>query len=125
MTAYSPFRDFLLKLLAIAIAVILWMSVTDDPVIELGIEVPIEFENVPMAVEIIDQTVDTVRVRLRGSRDAVHAVDEASAHAYVDLIGLEPVGLEPGRYNLSVNFDSTDELRVMNIEPSFVGITVR
>ena len=125
MTAYSPFRDFLLKLLAVSIAVILWMSVTDDPVIELGIEVPIEFENIPMAVEIVDQTVDTVRVRLRGSRDAVHAVDEASAHAYVDLIGLETVSLESGRYNLSVNFDSTDELRVMNIEPPFVGITVR
>ncbi len=125
MTVYSPFRDFLLKLLAVSIAVILWMSVTDDPVIELGIEVPIEFENIPIAVEIIDQTVDTVRVRLRGSRDAVHAVDEASAHAYVDLIGLETVSLESGRYNLSVNFDSTDELRVMNIEPPFVGITVR
>ena len=125
MTVYSPFRDFLLKLLAVSIAVILWMSVTDDPVIELGIEVPIEFENIPIAVEIIDQTVDTVRVRLLGSRDAVHAVDEASAHAYVDLIGLETVSLESGRYNLSVNFDSTDELRVMNIEPPFVGITVR
>ena len=50
MTAYSPFRDFLLKILEVSIAVILWMSVTDDPVIELGIEVPIEFENIPSDV---------------------------------------------------------------------------
>lgn len=85
--AINPFRDFSLKVLAVVIAVFLWLSVTDERIIERGFEVPLEFENVPRTLRIAGDPPDTVRVRLRGSADVMGGVGSDDLAAVLDLSG--------------------------------------
>ena len=65
--AYHPFRDLWLKVVSVCLAVLLWMTVARDPVVERGLEIPLEFENVPIGLEIAGDPPDTVSVRVRGN----------------------------------------------------------
>ena len=88
--AIAPFRDFSLKLLAVLIAVFLWLSVTDERIIERGFQVPLEYENVPRTLRIAGDSPDVVRVRLRGPADAVGGVEPDDLAAVLDLSGGQP-----------------------------------
>ena len=84
------FRDFSLKVLALVIAVFLWLSVTDERIIERGFQVPLEFENVPGTLRIAGDPPDAVRVRLRGAADVVGGVRPDDLAAVLDLSGGRP-----------------------------------
>ena len=88
--AIALFRDFSLKLLAVLIAVFLWLSVTDERIIERGFQVPLEFENVPRTLRIAGDSPDMVRVRLRGPADADAGVEPDDLAAVLDLSGGRP-----------------------------------
>ena len=64
---YHPFRQLGLKFLAIVLAALLWLTVAGEHVVERSLRVPLEFRNIPEALEIVGNTPDTVDVRLRGS----------------------------------------------------------
>ena len=85
MMTISPFRDFSLKALAVVIAVFLWLSVTDERIIERGFEVPLEFENVPGTLRIAGDPPHAVRIRLRGSADVVGGVESDDLAAVLNL----------------------------------------
>ena len=44
--------DLGLKLLALALAIGLWITVAGEPVVERGLEVPLGFENIPDALQV-------------------------------------------------------------------------
>ncbi len=88
--AMVPFRDFSLKLLALVIAVFLWLSVTDERIIERGYQVPLEFENVPATLRIAGDPTDTLRIRLRGPADAFGGVEPGDLAAVLDLSDAQP-----------------------------------
>ena len=83
--AYTPFRNFSLKMLAIGLALLLWLSVVDERVIERGLEVPIEFEHIPSTLEITGHPPDTVRVRLRGAAGLMSSLQPGDVVAVLDL----------------------------------------
>ena len=64
---YHPFRHLGLKILAIALASLLWLTVAGEHVVERSLRVPLEFRNIPEALEIVGNAPDSVDVRLRGS----------------------------------------------------------
>ena len=88
---YHPFRDLGLKLLALGLAVLLWLSVAGEPVVERGLQVPLGFENVPDALEIAGDPPDTVQVRVRGAASIVNELESGDVVAVLDLAG-EPPG---------------------------------
>jgi hypothetical protein len=65
---YNPFRNLGLKVLAVILATLLWITVAGEHVVERSLRVPLEFRNVPETLEIVGNTPDTVDVRLRGCR---------------------------------------------------------
>lgn len=83
--AYRPFNDFWLKGAAVALAVMLWLSVGGEPVVERGLDVPLEFENVPDGLEIVDSPPNTVRVHVRGSSGVVGRLGQGDVVAVLDL----------------------------------------
>ncbi len=83
--AYSPFRDLWLKVVSVCLAVLLWMTVAGEPVVERGLEIPLQFENVPIGLEIAGDPPDTVNVRVRGLSRLVGRLDTAEVAAVVDL----------------------------------------
>ena len=86
MMAVSLFRDLGLKVLAAALAVLLWwLTVAGDPVAERGLRVPLEFENVPASVEILGELPDEVEVRLRGPSAVLRRLEAGEVAAIIDL----------------------------------------
>ena len=83
--AYAPFRDLSLKVLAVGIAVLLWLTIAGERIIERGLEVPLQFENIPGTLEISGDAPDTVRVRVRGSAGVVGSLQLADVVAMLDL----------------------------------------
>lgn len=78
-------RNFGLKLLSLAIAVMLWFAIVREPVAEVAITVPIEFHNGPDSLEISSEVIPQVQVRVRGANGIVRALGPGEVHAIIDL----------------------------------------
>ena len=82
---YHPFRQLGLKILAITLASVLWLTVAGEHVVERSLRVPLEFRNIPEALEIVGNPPDTVDVRLRGSSAVLSRVQPGEIVAVIDL----------------------------------------
>jgi YbbR domain-containing protein len=85
MTALPFFRDLGLKVFAIALAVLLWLTVAGEPMAERGLHIPLEFENLSDSVEILGDLPETVEVRLRGSSAVLRRLEAGDVAAIIDL----------------------------------------
>lgn len=83
--AYHPFRHLGLKVLAISLATLLWLTVAGEHVVERGMRVPLEFRNIPAALEIVGDPPASVDVRLRGSSALLSRLDPGEIVAVLDL----------------------------------------
>ena len=88
--AYHPFRHLGLKVLAIALAALLWLTVAGEHVVERSLRVPLEFRNVPQRLEIVGDPPATVDVRLRGSSALLGRLDPGEIVAVLDLSAARP-----------------------------------
>jgi YbbR domain-containing protein len=84
---YHPFHNLGLKVLALALSVLLWLTVAGEHMVERSLRVPLEFRNVPEALEIVGNTPDTVDVRLRGSSALLSRIQAGDVVAVLDLAG--------------------------------------
>ena len=82
---YNPFRQLGLKLLAVVLASVLWLTVAGEHVVERSLRVPLEFRNIPEALEIVGDAPDSVDVRLRGSSAVLSRVQSGEIVAVLDL----------------------------------------
>jgi YbbR domain-containing protein len=82
---YHPFRQLGLKVLAITLASVLWLTVAGEHIVERSLRVPLEFRNIPEALEIVGNTPDTVDVRLRGSSAVLSRLQPGEIVAVLDL----------------------------------------
>lgn len=85
--AYHPFRHLGLKVLAVALASLLWLTVAGEHIVERSLRVPLEFRNIPEQLEIAGEPPATVSVRLRGSSALLSRVDPGEIVAVLDLSG--------------------------------------
>lgn len=89
--AYFPFfRNIGLKFLSICIAALLWLVVAGDRVVERALRVPIEFQNLPPALEIVGEPPETVDVRLRGPSGTLGRLAPGDTSAVIDLRTARP-----------------------------------
>jgi YbbR domain-containing protein len=84
---YHPFRHLGLKVLAIALATLLWLTVAGEHVVERSLRVPLEFRNIPPTLEIVGDPPDNVDVRVRGSSALLSRVQPGEIVAVLDLSG--------------------------------------
>jgi hypothetical protein len=82
---YSPFRHLGLKVVAVTLATLLWLIVAGDHVVERSMRVPLEFRNLPPALEIVGDPPATVDVRLRGSSALLGRLEPSDIVAVLDL----------------------------------------
>lgn len=85
MMRYHPFRHLGLKVLAIALAILLWLTVAGEHVVERSLRVPLEFRNIPSTLEIVGNTPDNVDVRVRGSSALLSRLQSGEIVAVLDL----------------------------------------
>lgn len=84
---YNPFRNLGLKVLAVALASLLWLTVAGEHIVERSLRVPLEFRNVPQSLEIVGNAPDTIDVRVRGSAGLLTRLQPGEIVAVLDVSG--------------------------------------
>ena len=88
--AYHPFRNVGLKVLAVGLATLLWLTVLGERVVERSLRVPLEFQNIPEALEIMGDPPGTVDVRVRGTSGLLSRLQPGEVVAVLDLATARP-----------------------------------
>ena len=88
--AYHPFRNTGLKVLALALATLLWLTVAGEHVGERVMRVPLEFHNIPPDLEMVGDPPNAVDVRVRGSSGVISRLQPGDVVASLELGGARP-----------------------------------
>jgi len=88
--SYHPFRHLGLKVVALALATLLWLTVAGEHVVERIIRVPLEFRNIPSQLEVVGDPPANVDVRLRGSSTLLSRLEPGDVVAVLDLASARP-----------------------------------
>jgi YbbR domain-containing protein len=107
-----------LKLISVVLATMLWMLVATETSSEIGMEVPLEYRNIPSQLEITGDTTNSVQVRLRGSANVIRDISGKDVSTTIDLSKMRPgdriVALSP--QNVQAPFGAD----VIRVNPSSV-----
>lgn len=88
---YHPLAHFVLKAVSVALAILLWVMVSAQrSSVERGLRIPLELQNLPENLEMVDPPQDTVDVRVRGAADALGRLVSGDLVASVDLSSAQP-----------------------------------
>lgn len=88
--AYNPFRNLGLKLLALAIAALVWFTMGGEYIVERIVQVPLEMRNRPERLELVGNPPDQVEVRLRGPSGLLSRLQPGDVVAILDLGAARP-----------------------------------
>lgn len=83
-------HNWLLKLVSLIVAGLLWLTITSETTSEIGLTVPVEFRNVAPDLEIAGDTTNSVEIRLRGTAAILRQIAPQDISAVIDLAGAEP-----------------------------------
>jgi YbbR domain-containing protein len=78
-------RHFGLKLLSLAVAMLLWWTVAREPEAQVLISVPIEFYQVPKALQFSSEIAPHVQIRVRGPARVLRELAQLDIHPVIDL----------------------------------------
>src|SRR5579884_2066615 len=115
------FNNLWLKLVALALALLLWWGVGHDPTVQALVTAPLEFHHAPENLEMSVEGPTEVQVRVRGPERTVHRLTTADVQAVVDLSGAHA-----GERTFDLTAKQVhlpDGVEVVQIEPSQVRIT--
>lgn len=142
-TQAGPFSflrsNWLIKILAAGIAVLLWVVTVGPQRAEVGMSVPIQYTNLPAGMEITGKWMDRIDVRVRGSETGVASLKPGSIRAVVDLShvvtglnffritsknlqvppGITIAQIRPSDLHLNIE---TASVKKINVVPTIVGI---
>jgi YbbR domain-containing protein len=120
MRTVWPFRHFGLKLISIGLAIVLWLVVSGEEVVERSLRVSLELEQFPSGLELQNEAPSGVDVRVRGQSSALASLSNADLVAVLDL---EDAG--PGRrlYHLTPEqVRAPYDVQVVQVAPSTVNL---
>ncbi len=83
-------QNWFLKIFSLVLATMLWITVASETSSEIGLEVPLEYRNIPAQFEITGDTTNTVEVRLRGSPNLIKEVTPKEVSTNIDLSSMKP-----------------------------------
>ena len=80
-----------LKIVSVALAAVLWMMVSSQRAsVERGLRIPLELQNLPDNLEMVEPPPESVDVRVRGTADALGRIAPGDLVAAVDLSSAQP-----------------------------------
>jgi hypothetical protein len=128
-----------LKLFSLVLATALWAVIAQESTSEIIFDVPVEYQNVPPATEVIGDAAKKVEVRLRGPSSLIREISEKDISTVIDLdqmplngdttvplnaqhvhapFGVEVVRVTPPRVRISL--EPTDS-KMLNVIPATIG----
>jgi YbbR domain-containing protein len=84
------FHNIGIKLVSLLLAIGLWIAVARDPIAEVEMRVPIEFQNFPNGLEIDSTSSTEAQIRIRGPERAIHQLQAADVRAEINLATVHP-----------------------------------
>ncbi len=115
------FSNLGLKLLAVALALFLWMVARGSSSVERGFDIPVTLHGLPEELVVVDQGADAVNVRVLGTLVALRNMEPGKFEYAVDVSGAKP-----GRADYEVDvsrFDFPRGSRVVSRSPAQIPIT--
>lgn len=79
--------NYLIKIISLVFAVILWFYVNSKGIVEMDIAVPLELRNLPSNLTMTGDVIDEVNVRVKSRERILRALAESRIHAVLDLAG--------------------------------------
>ena len=110
------------KLLALAVALLLWGLSHSDSDVEKPIDVPLEIKGAPEELVVTATSVEEVNLRIMGTRAALRNLSTADLVYPLDL-----AGAKPGQMTVDVDTSRLDlprGARVVSRSPSRVDVTL-
>jgi YbbR domain-containing protein len=115
-------QNWFLKVVSLLLATFLWAAVSNQASSEIGLDVPLEYRNIPSQLEITGDTTNTIQVRLRGSSNVIKGITAKDVSTTIDLgkmrTGEKIVALSP--QNVQAPFGA----EVIRVNPSTVRFTL-
>ncbi len=113
-------ENWLLKLVSLAFALVLWFFVMGESRMEVNHIVPLEYENLPEELMIASEVPTSVAIRISGPRALQVNLSPGDISLAVDLEGLSAGVTSFKRLEESLNIPSG--LKITRISPSYVDV---
>ena len=118
---YHPFAHAGLKVVSVGLACLLWIMVSSQRAsVERGLRIPLELQNLPGHLEMIEPPQESVDVRVRGTADTLGRIAPGDLVATIDLSSAQPgrrlFHLSPERVKAPFS------VAVMQVTPSTLAI---
>jgi YbbR domain-containing protein len=111
-----------LKLISLFLGFSLWYAVAREQEAEFSLSIPIELRDLPEGLEVIEESVQQVEVRLRGPAETLRRLTPQDVN-----IGVELEDAEPGErlaYLTSAEVAAPFGARVMRVTPASVRVVL-
>lgn len=117
---YHPFRHLGLKAISIALALITWLAVSGEQIVERSLRVPLEMQNIPERLELVDIPPPSVDVRVKGGSSLLSRLSAGDVVAVLDLSLAKP-----GRRFMPLSVDAAHGpvgVEVVQVSPSTIPL---
>jgi YbbR domain-containing protein len=131
-------KNFGLKMVALAVAVLMWWVVGRDPTIEIPMTVPLEFYHAPDNLDMNSDGPLQAQITMRGPERLLRQIDPSEVHAVIDLQGAVPgertfeltpkqihvprnaevMQVTPATFHISFDRSAT---RLVEVQPRIIG----
>jgi YbbR domain-containing protein len=115
-------RNWDLKLLALALAVSLWLFVVMAEKTEVVVALPLELHSLPPGLEVVGERPEKVEVQLTGLRTSLSRLDSEDVRARLSLAGVRPG--EVALRLLPEHLELPRGVTAVRINPAAVRVTV-
>jgi len=115
-------KNWVLKLLSLGFALLLWFFVVGEEKAEVSISIPLEIINIPADMVIANDVPSNIDVRVYGPRSMIRAMATKGILRTIDL-----QDAKPGKITVHISPDSLSlpgAVRVLRIQPSNVEIVL-
>jgi len=113
-------ENWILKLISLIFALVLWFFVMGEKRQEVGFPVPLKLENIPQGLMLANEVPSLVDVRISGPRTLLMNLSPQDISIAVDLKDLKPGLTSFKRLDERLNIPSA--LKVTRLSPSFVDV---
>ncbi|MBE0598858.1 MAG: YbbR-like domain-containing protein [Desulfuromonadales bacterium] len=113
-------ENWILKLVSLTFAIVLWFFVMGERKLEVGFQVPLQLENIPVGLMVANEVPNLIDVRISGPRTVLMNLQPSDIRLAVDLKELQPGVTSFKRLEERLNIPSA--LKVTRLSPSFVDV---
>ena len=98
------FRNLAWKLLSLALAMLVWITIYREPEMTSVLAAPVQFKNIPAALEISSEIVESVDLETRGPSGLLRNLSEKRVSVILDFSGVH----DPGERTFTIDRTTTN-----------------